>query len=70
MAHENQYRQVERHMQKTTKSNVEFKNTKVTTGEKIFVRNGQAVAIGFKQNPAIRAHTDKQKMMDQASFSQ
>ena len=35
-------------MQKTAKSDANFKNTRVTTGERIFVKNGKAVAIGFK----------------------
>ena len=49
-------RQQELHMQKTTRSDANFANTRVCTGEKIFVKNGKAVAVGFKQNPAIRAH--------------
>lgn len=40
-------------MQKTAKSDANFKNTRVTTGERIFVKNGKAVAIGFK-SPNIR----------------
>lgn len=46
-------RQQELHMQKTAKSDANFKNTRVTTGERIFVKNGKAVAIGFR-NPNIR----------------
>lgn len=54
-------RQQEMQMQKTTKSDANFANTRVCTGEKIFVRNGKAVAVCFKQNPSIRAHESKQK---------
>ena len=46
-------RQQELHMAKTAKSDANFKNTRVTTGERIFVKNGKAVAIGFK-SPNIR----------------
>jgi len=62
-------RQQEMHLNKTSQSDANFKNTRVCTGEKIFVKNGKAVAVGFKQNPAIRAHEAKQKSMEQTSMA-
>jgi len=56
-------------MSKTAKSDANFKNTRVCTGEKIFVKNGKAVAVGFKQNPAIRAQEGKQKSSEQVSMA-
>ena len=44
----NIYKQQEMHMKKTTQSDANFMNTRVCTGEKIFVKNGKAVAVGFK----------------------
>ena len=49
-------KQQEMHFAKTSQSDANFRNTRVCTGEKIFVKNGKAVAVGFKQNPEIRAH--------------
>ena len=62
-------KQQELHMAKTAKSDANFANTRVCTGEKIFVKNGKAVAVGFKQNPAIRAHEKQQKSMEQTSLN-
>ena len=59
-------RQQELHMQKTAKSDVAFQNTRVTTGERIFVRNGKAVAIGFK-NPNVRPVETQKKIGETTS---
>lgn len=53
-------------MQKTAKSDVAFQNTRVTTGERIFVRNGKAVAIGFK-NPNVRPVETQKKIGETTS---
>ena len=56
------------HNDKLNKSNVNFKNTRVTTGERIFVKNGKAVAIGFR-NPNIRPIENSKKVGETTSIA-
>ena len=51
------------------KSDVNFKNARVTTGERVLVKNGVAVAIGFK-NPNMRpVDTSKNKSSEVTSIA-
>jgi len=51
------------------RSDANFKNTRVTTGERIFVKNGVAVAIGFKNPNARPVDLSKQKSAETTSMA-
>ena len=67
---ENQQKAMDLHMAKTQMSNVEFKNTRVTTGKQILVKNGKAVAMAFPSLNQKPVDTTKQKSSETTSFSQ
>ena len=54
---DNEDRMTTIHLEKSQRSNVFFKDAKITSCSQVLVKNGQAVAVAFKTSPRPKDHS-------------